>query len=94
MNTVTIGIYNIEALKQRTAAASRGEHQGERISFASVELLWQALTPRRWGLIRAMAGQGPMSLRAAARHGVSLALRSSYRSAVLQPTGTGGCGWR
>jgi predicted transcriptional regulator len=67
VNTVTIGVSDIEALKRRTEAAFRGESQGERISFASVELLWKALTPRRWGLIRAMAGQGPMSLRAAAR---------------------------
>jgi predicted transcriptional regulator len=62
VNTVTIGVSDIEALKQRTAAAFRGG-----ISFASVEFLWKALTPSRWGLIRAMAGQRPMSLRAAAR---------------------------
>jgi predicted transcriptional regulator len=30
-------------------------------------LLWKALTPRRWALIRAMAGQGPISMRGAAR---------------------------
>jgi len=67
LNTVTIGVSDIEQMKQRTAAAFRGEFQGERISFASVELLWKTLTPRRWALLRAMAGQGPMSLRAAAR---------------------------
>lgn len=50
MNRVTIGVSDIEALKQRTEAAFRGEPQGERISFASVELLWKALTPRRWGV--------------------------------------------
>ena len=67
MNTVTIGVSSIEQVKQRTSLAFKGKAQGERISFATVELLWKALTPRRWELIRAMAGQGPMSLRAAAR---------------------------
>lgn len=67
MNTVTIGVSSIEQMKQRAALAFGGERQGERVSFATVELLWKALTPRRWELIRAMAGQGPMSVRGAAR---------------------------
>jgi predicted transcriptional regulator len=67
MSTVTIGVSSLDDVMRRTAAAFRGKRQGERISFASVELLWKTLTPRRWELIRAMAGQGPMSMRAAAR---------------------------
>jgi predicted transcriptional regulator len=67
MTTVTIGVSSLDEAMQRAAAAFQGKPQGERISFASVELLWKTLTPRRWELIRAMAGQGPMSLRAAAR---------------------------
>ena len=67
MNTVTIGVSSLDDVMRRTAAAFRGKRQGERISFASVELLWKTLTPRRWELIRAMAGQAPMSMRAAAR---------------------------
>jgi len=67
MNTVTIGVSTFEQAMQRSAAAFRGEPQGERISFASVELLWKTLTPRRWELVRAMAGQGSMTIRAAAR---------------------------
>ena len=38
-----------------------------RISFATPELLWKVLTAKRWDILKAMAGQGPMSLRAAAR---------------------------
>jgi len=38
-----------------------------RISFATPELLWKVLTQKRWALLRAMAGQDAMSLRAAAR---------------------------
>lgn len=67
MSTITIGVSSLEEVMRRTAAAFRGKRQGERISFASVEMLWKTLTPRRWELIRAMAGQGPMSMRAAAR---------------------------
>lgn len=67
MRTVTIGLSSIDGTKDRMAAAMRGEKQGEFISFASLELLWTVLTPRRWELIQAMAGKGPMSLRAASR---------------------------
>jgi predicted transcriptional regulator len=67
MSTVTIGVSSLDDVMRRTAAAFRGKPQGEHISFASVELLWKTLTPRRWALIRAMAGKGPMSMRAAGR---------------------------
>ena len=67
MRTVTIGVSSIDHAKARLAAAFRGEAQGEFISFESVEALWSVMTPRRWQLIKAMAGKGPMSLRAAAR---------------------------
>jgi predicted transcriptional regulator len=52
---------------RRAEAALRGEPQGEFISFASVDLLWKVLTLRRWDLLKAMAGQGPMSIREVAR---------------------------
>ena len=38
-----------------------------RISFASPELLWQVLTAKRWELLKALCGAGPMSIREAAR---------------------------
>ena len=38
-----------------------------RISFASPELLWKVLSAKRWELLKAMAGQRPMTLREAAR---------------------------
>lgn len=67
MRTVTINISSIEQAKERTKAAFRGEYQGEFISFISLDLMNKVLTPRRWEIIRAMAGKGPMSLRAIAR---------------------------
>lgn len=38
-----------------------------RISFATPELLWKVLTAKRWGLLKAMCGAGPISIREAAR---------------------------
>lgn len=38
-----------------------------RISFARPELLWQVLTAKRWELLKALCGAGPVSIREAAR---------------------------
>jgi predicted transcriptional regulator len=38
-----------------------------RISFATPELLWKVLTAKRWELLKAMCGAGPVSIREAAR---------------------------
>jgi predicted transcriptional regulator len=38
-----------------------------RISFATPGLLWQVLTAKRWELLKALYGAGPMSIREAAR---------------------------
>jgi predicted transcriptional regulator len=67
MRTVTIGVSSVEEASARALAAFRGEKQGAFISFPTVEGLWTVLTPRRWALLRALAGQEPMSLRAVAR---------------------------
>ena len=67
MNTVTIGVSSLQDAQKRTAAAFRGKKQGARISFANEELLWKTLTPKRWALLRTMAGQGAMPIRELAR---------------------------
>ena len=38
-----------------------------RISFATPELLWRVLTQKRWELLKALCGTGPVSIREAAR---------------------------
>jgi predicted transcriptional regulator len=38
-----------------------------RIGFATPELLWKVLTAKRWELIKALCGTGPVSIREAAR---------------------------
>jgi predicted transcriptional regulator len=67
MNKVTLTISSREAVTNRTLAAFRGEPQGAVISFASPELLWQTLTRKRWELLKAMTGHGPMTIRALSR---------------------------
>jgi predicted transcriptional regulator len=39
----------------------------DRISFASPELLWKVLTAKRWDLLKALCGAGPLTVREAAR---------------------------
>ena len=67
MNTVTLPVVSRDDVNRRALAAFEGQEQGSHISFASAELLWQTLTRKRWELLRAMTGQGAMSIREAAR---------------------------
>lgn len=67
MNTVTIGISSIEETKARAERSFAGEPQGAFISFATVDLLWKVITPKRWELLRLMAGAAPLSIREVAR---------------------------
>ena len=51
------------------AAAWKGRkaQKNARIIFATPELLWQVLTAKRWELLKALCGAGPVSIREAAR---------------------------
>jgi predicted transcriptional regulator len=67
MKTVTLQVSKLEEVKRRAEDAFKGEKRGSRISFATPELLFQLLTAKRWELIRALAGAGPVTIREAAR---------------------------
>ena len=67
MKTVTFAIASRGEVTRRVAAALRGEKQGARVSFATPELLFSLMTAKRWEVVRAMAGAGPISIRALAR---------------------------
>ena len=67
MKTVTLEVASREEVTRRALEAFRGRKQGARISFATPELLWKVLTAKRWELLKAMAGQGPLTIRAVAR---------------------------
>jgi predicted transcriptional regulator len=67
MNTVTFSVDSRADITRRARAAFAGKEQGAQISFATVALLWQTLTTKRWEILQAMAGQGEMSIREVAR---------------------------
>jgi predicted transcriptional regulator len=50
----------------RAMKTGRAEREA-RIGFATPELLWQVLTAKRWELLKALCGAGPVSIREAAR---------------------------
>jgi predicted transcriptional regulator len=57
-----------EAMAGFAEAWKTGRSQkSARISFASPELLWKVLTVKRWELLKALCGAGPVSIREAAR---------------------------
>lgn len=65
--TVTISVGSLQDARARLAAAFEGQAQEPRINFATLDLMWRTLTPRRQELLQAMAGHEAMSIRAAAR---------------------------
>jgi predicted transcriptional regulator len=67
MNAVTIGISPLDDTKQRMLRAFRGKSQGAFIGFASAELLWKVISPKRWEILRTMTGAGPLAIREVAR---------------------------
>lgn len=95
MSTVTLSVASREDVSRRVRAAFGGEAQGAHISFASVELLWQTLTRKRWAILHAMTGQGELPIREVARrvgrdvkavHGDVTAL---LQAGVIERTGRG-----
>ena len=63
MTTVTFCVSTLEETRIRVAAAFEGKPQPPRIAFASYELMWKVLTPKRLELLQAMLGQGPLGVR-------------------------------
>lgn len=69
MKTVTLEVCPpSEAMADFVHVWKTGKHQkSARISFATPELLWKVLTAKRWELLKALCGVGPVSMREAAR---------------------------
>lgn len=67
MKTVTMDVATREEVRRRALEAFKGKKQRARISFATAELLWKVLTAKRWEVLKAMAGQGPLTIREVAR---------------------------
>ena len=66
-NVVTFPVASDEDFKRRMKDAFAGIPQGNHISFATPELLWQTLTAKRWEILKAMTGAGALSIREVAR---------------------------
>ena len=69
MDTVVLEVRTLtDALADAARSMGAGQAETEaRIAFATPELLWQVLTAKRWQLLKALCGAGPMSIRAASR---------------------------
>lgn len=67
MKILTLDVADHKAVFARAREAAKGKPQGARISFATPELLFRLLTTKRWEIVRAMIGAGPLSIRETAR---------------------------
>ena len=69
MNTVVLEVRSLAQTLGDVATAMKGGRADReaRIAFATPELLWRVLTAKRWELIKALCGAGPVSIREAAR---------------------------
>ena len=69
MKTVTLDVRTpADSMADFARAWNTGKPQKSvRISFATPELLWRVLTQKRWELLKALCGAGPVSIREAAR---------------------------
>ena len=95
MKTVTLQVATRDEVTRRALGAFKGRKLGNRISFASPELLFRMLTAKRWELIRAMTGAGPLTIRAAARRvnrdvkAVHSDVHTLLNAGILQKTDAG-----
>ena len=98
MKTVILEVRSPEEGMAEFAQAwkSGKPHRSARIGFATPELLWKVLSAKRWELLKALCGAGPVSIREAARrvqrdvkavHSDVMALLSA---GLLNRTKTGG----
>ena len=69
MKTVTLDVRQpVDSMSDFVRVWKTGKpEKSARISFATPELLWQVLTAKRWELLKALCGVGPVSIREAAR---------------------------
>jgi predicted transcriptional regulator len=69
MKTVTLDVRSpSDAMADFTQTWKTGKpKRSAHISFSTPELLWKVLTEKRWELLKALCGIGPVSIREAAR---------------------------
>lgn len=69
MKTIILDVASpTEAMKDFVRVwKSEKPRKSARVSFATPELLWKVLNAKRWKLLKALCGAGPVSIRKAAR---------------------------
>ena len=69
MKTVILDVRSPEqAMSEIRSTLKAGKSRNiARISFVTPELLWKVLTAKRWELLKALCGAGPVTMREAAR---------------------------
>jgi predicted transcriptional regulator len=67
MRAVTLEVSSRDETNRRMLRAFEGRQQGAFISFDTPALLFKVLTQKRWELLSALTGAGPVTLREAAR---------------------------
>lgn len=88
-------VLEVRSLEDTLAEAANRMKRGEadetaRIGFATPELLWDVLNARRWRLLKALCGTGPISVREAARRiggdarDVAADMRALVRAGLLE----------
>jgi predicted transcriptional regulator len=98
MKTVTLEVSAPQdAMNDFLRAWNTGKkEEATRIGFASPEILWKVLTAKRWELLKALCGAGPVSIREAARRvnrdvkGVHTDLTALMSAGIVNRTETGG----
>lgn len=97
MRTVILDVRTAEhAAKDFVHAWKTGKAQrSARISFSSPELLWKVLTAKRWEILKAMCGAGPVTVREVSRRvsrdvkSVHSDLTALFKAGVLDRTESG-----
>ena len=68
MKTVTLDMRTLaDTLSDAVTAMETLTPTEPRISFETPELLWKVLTAKRWDILKALTGAGPVSIREVAR---------------------------
>ena len=95
MRTLVIDVCDLETSKARMLDALQGRGPDAVLSFASEELLFTVLTARRWPLLRALTGAGPVGVRELARRlgrdakGTHTDTQALVKAGVIEKTADG-----
>ncbi len=95
MNMVTLEVSAREKSDRRFISALKGNPEGAFIAFETPALLFKVLSGKRWDLLKALAGAGPMTIREAARRAhrdvkaVHGDIHSLLRAGILEKTEDG-----